>query len=137
MANWILKTEPESYSFQHLTRDQAAVWDGVTNPVALSHLKSMKKGDKLMIYHTGAEKQCVGFAEVTQEAYLDPNDSTGRLVVVGLKAGKPLRKPVTLAAVRGEASLAEIALVRMPRLSVVPCDDAQWSTLLRMAGEPQ
>jgi predicted RNA-binding protein with PUA-like domain len=133
MAFWIMKTEPESYSFERLVREKKAVWDGVTNPVALSNMRAMRAGDTVMIYHTGDQKSCVGLAEVVKEAYLDPNDSTGKLVVVEIEARQALRNPVTLAQVRAEPSLAELALVRMPRLSVLPATDAQWKTLIAMS----
>lgn len=133
MANWILKTEPDSYSFQQLTKDGRARWDGVTNPVALGHLRKMQPGDELMIYHTGAEKQCIGLAKVTGAPYLDPNDSEGRLVVVDIAPVKALPRCVTLAEIKAQPELAELALVRMPRLSVVPATPAQWNKIIAMA----
>lgn len=136
MAYWILKTEPDTYSFEQLTQEKRAVWDGVSNPVALSHMKAMRAGDSVMIYHTGTQKACVGLAEVVKEAYLDPRDTLGLAVVVDLEARQPLRRPVTLAEIRAEPELAEMALVRMPRLSVQPASDAQWKRLLAMSAKP-
>jgi predicted RNA-binding protein with PUA-like domain len=131
---WILKTEPSAYSFDQLVRDGHAVWDGVKNPVALKNLRAMAKGDSLLIYHTGDEKSVIGLAEVTKPAYPDPKKKDPKLVVIELKPGKRLRRPVTLAAIRAEPGLAGLALVRAPRLSVVPADAAQWKTLLSLGG---
>ena len=124
MAHWILKTEPSSYSFDQLERDGTAVWDGVKNPVALRNLRAMVPGDQLLIYHTGDEKSIIGFAEVTKAAF----------PVIEIKAGKRLPRTVSLAAVKAEKALAGLALVRQPRLSVVPADAAQWKRLLALGG---
>jgi predicted RNA-binding protein with PUA-like domain len=132
MAHWILKTEPSTYSFDRLVAEKTAVWDGVTNPLALKHIRSMTKGDEVMIYHTGDEKAVVGLASVASAPYADPKDA--KLVVVGLRAGKRVARPVTLAQVRAEPALKDLALVRMPRLSVVPATDAQWRKLMEMVG---
>lgn len=131
---WILKTEPSAYSFDQLERDGHAVWDGVKNPVALRNLRSMSVGDQLLIYHTGDEKSCIGFAAVTKAAYPDPKKRDAKLVVIELKPGKRLPKPVPLSAIRAEKALAGLALVRAPRLSVVPADAAQWKKLLALGG---
>ena len=135
MAFWIMKTEPDSYSFDRLVKEKKAVWDGVSNPVAVSHMKSMKAGDQVMIYHTGTEKACVGLAEVVKEAYLDPKDTLGQGIVIDIEARQALRRPVTLAEIRAEPELAEMALVRMPRLSVQPATETQWKKLLAMAAK--
>jgi predicted RNA-binding protein with PUA-like domain len=134
MPNWILKTEPSTYSYADLERDGHAVWDGVKNPVALRNLRSMAVGDQLLIYHTGDEKSVIGFAQVTRAAYPDPKKKDTKLVVIELQPGKRLPRPVPLAAIRAEKSLAGLALVRAPRLSVVPADDAQWKKLLSLGG---
>lgn len=131
---WILKTEPSAYSFDQLVRDGHAVWDGVKNPVALKNLRAMAKGDALLIYHTGDERSVIGLAEVTKPAYPDPKKKDPKLVVIELKPGKRLSRPVPLAAIRAEKALAGLALVRAPRLSVVPADAAQWKTLLSLGG---
>jgi predicted RNA-binding protein with PUA-like domain len=131
-ACWILKTEPTTYSFERLVKEKTAVWDGVTNPVALKNIRSMQKGDELMIYHTGEEKAVVGLASVASEPYADPKDA--KLAVVDIRAGKALARPVTLAEIRAEPVFKDMALVRMPRLSVVPASEAQWKKLLEMAG---
>ena len=131
---WILKTEPSSFSFDDLVRDGHAVWDGVKNPVALRNLRSMAVGDQLLIYHTGDEKSVIGFAAVTRTAYPDPKKKDPKLVVIELKPGKRLPRSVPLAAIRAEKSLAGLALVRAPRLSVVPADAVQWKTLVSLGG---
>ena len=133
MAHWILKTEPSSYSFDQLERDRTAVWDGVTNPLALKHLRAMQPGDEALIYHTGDEKAVVGLARVTSAAYPDPKAKDPKLVVVELKPAKRLKGTVPLAAIKAEPAFQDLALVRMPRLSVVPATAAQWKKLLEMA----
>ena len=136
MANyWLLKTEPSTYSFSDLERDRKTVWDGVTNNVALKNLRSMKKGDLAFIYHSGSEKAAVGIAEIASEPYPDPKQKDAKLVVVDLKPQKRLSRAVTLAEVKQEKSLADYALVRISRLSVIPTSPQQWKTLLKMAGE--
>ena len=131
MAYWILKTEPSTYSFDRLVGERTARWDGVTNPVALKNIRAMQPGDELMIYHTGDEKAVVGLATVASAPYPDPGDA--KLAVVDIVAGKALPRPVTLGEIRKEAALQDLALVRMPRLSVVPATDAQWRKLLQMS----
>lgn len=133
MANyWVLKTEPSTYSFDDLVQAGRAVWDGVTNPVALKNMRAMSRGDEVLIYHTGDEKAIVGFARVASEPYADPKDVGGKLTVVDLAPGDRLPRPVTLAAIRAEPKLKDLALVRMPRLSVVPVAAGQWKVLLAM-----
>lgn len=131
MAYWILKTEPSTYSFDDLVKQGRAVWDGVTNPLALKHLKSMRQGDEVLIYHTGGEKAVVGLAEVVGTPYPDPKNA--KLTVVDLRPVKRLQRAVTLAEIRAAAALKDLALVRMPRLSVVPANATQWRTLLSRA----
>lgn len=135
MATWLFKTEPSSYSFDHLERDGKAIWDGVSNPVALKNLRAIKKGDRVIIYHTGDEKSLVGLAEVTREAYPDPKQKNEKLVVVEIRPLKKLKRPVTLADVKARKEFADFALTRLPRLSVMPVNDAQYSSLMKMAGE--
>ena len=134
MSYWILKTEPTAYSYDRLEREQTAVWDGVANPVALKNLRAMEKGDELMIYHTGGEKAVIGTATVTRTAYPDPKAGDPSLVVIDLKVGKRLAKPVTLAEIKADRTFADMALVRQGRLSVVPATAAQWKRLLAMSG---
>jgi predicted RNA-binding protein with PUA-like domain len=132
---WLLKTEPENYSYADLERDGATVWDGVSNNAALMHLRAMQPGDLALIYHTGDERQAVGLAEVTSAPYPDPKESDPKLVVVDIRPLRRLPQPVTLAAIKADPAFADFALVRQGRLSVVPVTEEQWSRLLGMAGE--
>ncbi len=130
--HWVLKTEPSEYGFSDLVREGRTRWEGVSNPVALKHLRSMQEGDDALIYHTGKEKAAVGLARVASAPYPDPSDA--KLVVVDVEPVRPLPKAVPLAAIKAEPALAELGLVRVPRLSVVPVEPAQWKRLLAMAG---
>jgi len=130
---WILKTEPSTYSFDALVKEGTAVWDGVSNPVALKNIRNMAKGDQVMIYHTGDEKAIVGFATVVSEARPDPTNP--KLAVVDLKAGVPIARPVTLAAIKSDPVFADLALVRQGRLSVVPVPAALWKRLVSLGTE--
>ena len=130
---WILKTEPSTYSHADLVKDGTTVWDGVKNPVALRHLAAMQRGDQVMIYHTGNEKAAVGLASVTDEARPDPKKQDPKLVVVTLRADRPLARPVTLAEIKADPAFAGSPLVRVPRLSVIPVTAAQWRRLLALA----
>ena len=132
---WLLKTEPEHYSYADLERDGATVWDGVANNTALMHIRTMQPGDLALIYHTGDQRQAVGLAEITSAPYPDPQAGDPKLVVVDLKPLRQLPQPVTLTAVKADPAFADFALVRQGRLSVVPATEAQWARLLRMAGE--
>ena len=135
MAKWLLKTEPDSYSWDDLVRDKKATWDGVSNPVALKHIRSMKKGDLALIYHTGNEKQIVGVAEVTSDAYPDPKEADERIAVVDLKPKSKLKSPVALSTIKSDPAFKEWELVRISRLSVMPVPDAIWKRLEKLAGE--
>jgi predicted RNA-binding protein with PUA-like domain len=126
MAYWILKTEPTTYGFEKLAAEKTARWDGVSNPVAVRNIRAMKKGDEVAIYHTGDEKAAVGVATVVSDPYDDPSDSSGKLAVVDLKAGKKLARPVTLAEMKAEPLFADAPIVRQPRLSVSPLTATQW-----------
>lgn len=130
---WLLKTEPGEFSFADLEQGGKAVWDGVRNPVALKNLRAMKAGDRVVVYHTGGEKAAVGFAEVTRAAYPDPTAKNPKLVVVELKPGARLARPVTLAEIKALPAFAESPLVRQGRLSVVPLSAAQWGALEKAA----
>jgi predicted RNA-binding protein with PUA-like domain len=134
-GGWILKTEPSEYSFDRLAREKRAVWDGVTNPLALRHLREMAVGDQVLIYHTGDEKAAVGLARVVRAAYPDPKGNDPKHVVVDVEYVQPLKQPVTLKAVKADPAFADFPLVRMGRLSVVPATAEQWKRLLAMAGE--
>jgi predicted RNA-binding protein with PUA-like domain len=134
MARWILKEEPAHYAFEDLVREKATIWDGVTNPLALRHLRTARKGDSAIIYHTGGVKAAVGLAEIASDPFPDPRTGDARLVVVRVKAGAPLPQPVSLAAMKANPKLAGLDLLRIPRLSVVPVGEAHWEEILRMAG---
>lgn len=136
---WLLKTEPDDYSFTDLVRDGATVWDGVANNAALKFMRSMQPGDRALIYHTGDERRAVGLAEITSAAYLDPHAGPGelKLVVVDVRPLYALPQPVTLAAIKADPFFANFELVRQARLSVVPVSEAQWLRLLAMAEDSQ
>jgi predicted RNA-binding protein with PUA-like domain len=122
---YLLKTEPSTYSFDDLQREDTTIWDGVTNPVALKNLRAMKRGEKLVIYHTGDEKRTVGTATVVSVDATDPKNPR-----IEIKAGKPLARSRTLAELRGEPRFADSPLLRQSRLSVVPLTEAQHKLLL-------
>lgn len=136
MAHWLLKTEPEEFSWDDCVKRgvKGEPWTGVRNFTARRHMKSIKKGDQAFFYHTGDERQIVGIAEVVREFYPDPTDEKGVFVAVDVKAIKPLPKPVTLAAIKAAPRLKEMALVKYGRLSVQPVSAAEWSLVCRMAG---
>lgn len=131
--NWLVKEEPENYSYTTFLKDRTTIWAGVRNPVAQRNLREMKKGDRVFFYHTGKEKQIVGTATVSKTAYPDPQDKAGSLVVVELAAGKALRRPVTLAEVKADKRFADMPLVRIARLSVQPVTDDQWDMIEAMS----
>jgi len=125
---YLLKTEPTVYSFAHLQRDKATLWDGVTNPTAVKNLREMTPGTKLIIYETGETKSAVGTATVVSVDASNP-----KVPAVNIKAGKPLSKPVTLAEIKSKKLFADSPLVRIGRLSVVPLTDAQYEALVSAA----
>jgi len=136
MAYWLLKTEPDSYSWDDQVKRGAKgdAWTGVRNFRARGHLTAMKKGDLAFFYHTGDEKQVVGIVEVIREAYPDPTDADGTFVAVTVRHVKPVPKPVTLAAVKAEPKLKEMALVKYSRLSVQPVTAQEWAFVCKMGG---
>jgi predicted RNA-binding protein with PUA-like domain len=126
---WLLKTEPTTYGYDDLEREGRAVWDGVSNPVALKNLRSMKEGDAAVVYHTGGERAAVGLAEVTRAAYPDPKKGDPKLVVVDLVPRGRFKRPVTLDEIKSLALFKDSPLVRQGRLSVVPLTAVQWKAL--------
>ena len=122
--NWLVKEEPDNYSYARFLTEKNTVWAGVKNPVAQRNLREMKKGDRVFFYHTGKEKAIIGTATVSKAAYPDPQAEN--LVVVELAAGKALKRPVTLAEVKADRRFATMPLVRIARLSVQPVTDEQW-----------
>jgi predicted RNA-binding protein with PUA-like domain len=127
--NWLVKEEPENYSYDQFSADRTTVWAGVKNPVAQRNLREMKKGDRVFFYHTGKEKAIAGTATVSKTAYPDPKDKTGKLVVVELAAGKALKRPVTLKEIKADKRFAGMPLVRIARLSVQPVTDEEWGLI--------
>jgi predicted RNA-binding protein with PUA-like domain len=134
MARFLIKTEPSTYSFADLKRDKRTVWDGVSNPAALKHLATIRKGDIVVVYHSGGERQAVGLAVAASDAYPDPKLKDPKRPVVDLTAGRALPEPVSLAQVKSDAVLKGAELARQPRLSVMPFSEAQFQRLLRLAG---
>ncbi len=134
MNRWILKTDSDVYPFEQLERERQAVWDGVSNPVALKHIRSMAPGDALLIYHSGARKEIVGLARVRSNPYADPKRADPKLTVVDIEVDRRFPRPVSLAEIKADPAFAELGLVRAPRLSVMPVPEAQWKKLLQMAG---
>ncbi|MFN8526705.1 MAG: EVE domain-containing protein [Chloroflexota bacterium] len=133
MAIWLVKTEPNEYSYADLVRDGEAEWDGVTNPTAQLHLRSMAVGDRVVVYHSGNERAAIGLATVVKAPYPDPTDLKGKRVWVHLLAERQLPSAVPLATLRGEPSFADSMLVRMSRLSVMPLTAEQLATIDRLA----
>lgn len=133
-AYWIVKTDTDTYSFDDLQREGRTVWDGVSNALALKHLRSMAPGDRVLIYHSGEEKALAGLARVVSSPYEDPKGGDPKLTVVDLEADRRLERPVTLAAIKAEPVFKDLPLVRMSRLSVGPVPAQQWKRLLAMGG---
>ena len=136
MAYWLLKTEPETFSWDDQVKrgGKGEPWTGVRNYRARAHLKAMRLGDHGFFYHTGKEKQVVGIVEVIREAYPDPTDDSAVFRAVDVKAVRPLPKPVTLAAVKADRRLADMVLVKQPRLSVQPVTADEWRIVCSMGG---
>jgi predicted RNA-binding protein with PUA-like domain len=134
VAYWILKTDADTYPFDQLEREQRTVWDGVTNALALKHIRSMVSGDTALIYHSNVGKELVGLARIATAPYPDPKSKDPKLVVVDLEADRRLPKRVTLAAVKADPAFSDLGLVRMSRLSVIPVPADQWKKLLAMGG---
>ncbi len=132
-TRWLFKTEPSVYSYHQLVKDKKTMWDGVGNNLALMHLKDIKKGEQILIYHTGSEKQAVGIARALGGAYADPSKDNPRMLVVDIEPVKALAKPVTLAAVKADRQLANFDLVRNSRLSIMKLTDQQWDKMMAMA----
>jgi predicted RNA-binding protein with PUA-like domain len=131
MAYWLLKTEPGVYSFMDLRRDGKTRWDGVTNNLALKHMRAMTKGDNAFIYHSGDEKAIVGIAQLRSDPYPDPNKKEKNIVVVDLNAGSLLHRPIPLSEIKSIKSFASFELVRLPRLSVMPVSTEMWNMLIK------
>jgi len=133
MAYWLFKEEPDHYSLEDLFRDKRTVWAGVENNLALKHLRSIKKGDRVLYYHTGKEKAIVGVMEAAKSAYPDPERDDDRFVVVDVKPVRRFDRPVTLAEIKANPTFADFALVRISRLSVMPVTMEQWAEIERLS----
>ena len=134
-AYWLLKTEPSVYAFSDLQREGETIWDGISNNAALKHMRGMSPGDLALIYHTGDERRAVGLAEITTGPFPDPQLANDKLVVVRVRVLRALNRPVQLADVKADPFFTGFALVREPRLSVLPVTLEQWNKLMDMAGE--
>lgn len=132
MAYWLMKSEPGAWSWEDQLRDGVAEWDGVRNHQASNNMKAMKKGDKAFFYHSVNEKRIVGIVTIAKEYYPDPTDKSDRFGMVDVKALRPFKNPVTLADIKTEPQLENIALVRQSRLSVMPIEDDHWRLICAM-----
>jgi predicted RNA-binding protein with PUA-like domain len=132
---WLLKTEPDEYSYDDLERDGKAVWDGVSNNAALKYMRAVAPGDTALIYHTGDERAAVGLAEITSAAYPDPQQQDAKLVVFDLRPLQRLPRRVTLAEIKADSAFAGFDLVRLPRLSVMPVPDHYWRRLIELGSQ--
>lgn len=129
---WLVKSEPNVYSFDQLVKDKRTVWDGIRNFEARNNLRAMKKGDLLLFYHSNIGKEVVGVAKVVKEAYPDPNADGGDWSVVDIAPVKPLKASVTLETIKGDKKLANFALIKRSRLSVVPATQAEFERILEL-----
>ncbi len=134
MAYWLFKSEPEAYSWDDLVAEGRDCWDGVRNHQAANNMKAMKTGDRAFFYHSVKQREIVGVVEVVGEYYPDHSDASGRFGMVDIAPVAPLAKPVGLAEIKGDPRLAELALVRQSRLSVMPVSAAHWQILCAMGG---
>ena len=134
MNYWLLKSEPETYGWDDLVKDRRTNWDGVRNPQATRNLKAMKTGDRAFFYHSGEQRAIVGLCEIVKEFYPDPKDKTGRFGMVDVAALGPLKTSVSLQQMKSLPGLADFALVRQGRLSVVPVSKEQWTLIAGLGG---
>lgn len=134
MAYWLVKSEPFKYSWEQFEKDKQTFWDGVRNYAARNNLKAMKKGEEVLFYHSNEGLEIVGIAKVAKEAYQDPTTEEDAWVVVDLKPYKRIKKPVSLAQIKAEKRLVNMALVRLGRLSVQPVTEEEWGVVMEMGG---
>ena len=134
MAYWLIKSEPTKYSWDQFVKDKKTFWDGVRNYAARNNLRAMKKGDQLFYYHSNEGTEIVGIAEVVKEAYQDPTTDDTNWVVVDVKPVKKLKKPVSLAQIKEDKRLTNMALIKLSRLSVQPVTTEEWMAVLELAG---
>ena len=133
MKYWLLKSEPDAWSWDNQVKEGASMWDGVRNYQARNNLKEMKKNDLCFFYHSVTERSIVGIVKVVKEYYPDPTDKTGRFVVVDVKATKKLKNPVSLNQIKENSKLQDIALVKQSRLSVMPLKKTEWDIIIKMS----
>ena len=133
MKYWLLKSEPDAWSWDNQVKEGASMWDGVRNYQARNNLKEMKKNDLCFFYHSVTERSIVGIVKVVKEYYQDPTDNTGRFVVVDVKATKKLKNPVSLDQIKENNKLKDIALVKQSRLSVMPLKKTEWDLIIKMS----
>ena len=133
MAHWLVKSEPSTFGWEQLVKDKQTTWDGVRNFAARGHLKSMKKGDDVFFYHSNEGTEIVGIAKVAKEHYPDPTAKEGNWLAVDLKPVKALIRPVSLAEIKADKRLQNMALVRLGRLSVQPVSDEEWDIIMEMS----
>ena len=133
MKYWLLKSEPDAWSWDNQVKEGASMWDGVRNYQARNNLKEMKKNDLCFFYHSVTERSIVGIVKVVKEYYQDPTDKTGRFVVVDVKATKKLKNPVSLDQIKENSKLQDIALVKQSRLSVMPLKKTEWDIIIKMS----
>ena len=136
MATWLVKEEPTHYNFDAFVKEGGTTWTGVKNPLAQKHLRGIRKGDLVFYYHTGDEKSVVGIAKAVGNAYPDPADRTGKSHVVELVPVKKLQRAVTLAEIKADKRFAKFPLTYLPRLSVMPVADGEWSAIVKMSERP-
>ena len=134
MNYWLVKSEPVKYAWDQLVKDGKTFWNGVRNYQASNNLKAMKKGDQAFFYHSNEGLEIVGICEIAKEYYPDHTDEIGRFGMVDVKPARPLKNPVTLAAIKAEPTLADISLIKQSRLSVMPITPAQWKLICKMGG---
>ena len=134
MSHWLVKSEPNKYSWEQFVKDKQTFWDGVRNYAARIHLRAMKKGDEVFFYHSNEGTDIVGIAKVAREFYQDPTTDDDRWVSVMIKPVKAFKQPVTLAQVKADERLKNMALVRLGRLSVQPVTEEEWNIILEMSG---
>lgn len=132
-AIWLFKTEPSAYAYDQLERDGKTVWDGVKNPAARKHIAAVKRGDRVLIYHTGDEKAVIGVAKALSDGYSDPKQKDEKAAVVDLAPVQRLPRPVTLAELKARSSLKDFPLVRLPRLSAMPVSATEWKEIERLS----
>ncbi|MCW3477741.1 EVE domain-containing protein [Limobrevibacterium gyesilva] len=134
MAHWLVKSEPDAFSWAQQVANGVEPWTGVRNHMAKNNLKAMRLGDRAFFYHSNVGKEIVGIVEVVREAYPDPTAESGDWVSVDMKAIGPLPRPVTLAELKTDPRFAELALIRQSRLSVMPVSDLHWQLIARLGG---